>query len=104
MAFAEPKCYDVAIVGAGPAGCTAARALAQKGLKVVLIEKASLPRYKTCGGAVLGRAYRLLPDRAGEVVERQFRSVSLNFLGTGLKFLATRTTPLIYMTMRADLD
>jgi len=104
MAFTEAKCYDVAVVGAGPAGCSAARALAQKGFKVVLIEKASLPRYKTCGGGILGRAHKLLPDRARAVVEREFRSVSLNFLGAGLNFVATRPAPLVYMTMRAELD
>ena len=90
--------------GRGPAGCAAARALAQKGVRVALIEKASLPRYKTCGGGVLCRAYKLMPGRAREVVEREFHSVSLNFGGTGLEFVATRSTPLVYMTMRAELD
>jgi geranylgeranyl reductase family protein len=104
MVLREAKCYDAAVVGAGPAGCSAARALAQKGIKVALIEKASLPRYKTCGGGVLARAYKLLPDGAREVVEREFRSVSLNLLGAGLDFVATRPTPLVYMTMRAELD
>ena len=104
MVLTEGNFYDVAVIGAGPASCSAARALAQKGVRVVLIEKASLPRYKTCGGGVLGRAYRLLPNRAREVVEREFCSVSLNFLGAGLDFVARRPTPLVYMTMRADLD
>jgi geranylgeranyl reductase family protein len=104
MVSTEANCYDVAVIGAGPAGCSAARALAEQGMKVVLIEKARLPRYKTCGGGVLGRAYKLLPDTAREVVEREFRSVSLNFSGAGLDFIAARPTPLIYMTMRAELD
>jgi geranylgeranyl reductase family protein len=104
MATAESKCYDVAVIGAGPAGCSAARALANKGFRVVLIEKAALPRYKTCGGGVLARAYRLLPKSANKIVEREFHSVSLNFAGLGSGFVATRTTPLVYMTMRADLD
>jgi geranylgeranyl reductase family protein len=100
----QARCYDVAVVGAGPAGCSAARALAEKGVKVALLEKASLPRYKTCGGGVLGRAYKLLPEGAREAVEREFRSVFLNFWGTGLEFVATRSRPLVYMTMRAELD
>ena len=73
-------------------------------MKVVLIEKAKLPRYKTCGGGVLGRAYKLLPEAAREVVEREFRSVALNFLGADLNFVVTRPTPIVYMTMRAELD
>jgi flavin-dependent dehydrogenase len=46
----------------------------------------------------------LLPERAREAVEREFRSVSLNFWGKGLEFVATRSSPLVYMTMREELD
>ena len=45
--------YDVAVVGSGPAGSSAALALARAGAKVAILEKASLPRYKTCGGGVV---------------------------------------------------
>lgn len=41
--------YDVAIIGAGPAGCAAALALRSSGLNVVLIDRATFPRDKTCG-------------------------------------------------------
>ncbi len=44
--------YDTIIVGAGPAGATAAYHLAKKGHSVLLLEKESLPRYKPCGGGV----------------------------------------------------
>jgi flavin-dependent dehydrogenase len=37
--------YDVIIIGAGPAGCTAATVLAQKGRKVLVLEKEKFPRY-----------------------------------------------------------
>ena len=40
---------DVAIVGAGPAGCAAASVLAENGLKVTLIDRAQFPRDKVCG-------------------------------------------------------
>ena len=42
--------YDVAVIGAGPAGATAARFLSQSNLRVVLVEKEDLPRDKPCGG------------------------------------------------------
>ncbi|MFX0108713.1 MAG: NAD(P)/FAD-dependent oxidoreductase [Candidatus Hodarchaeota archaeon] len=51
--------YDVAIIGAGPAGATAARFLAQSGVKVCLIDKDEFPRDKPCGG---GFSYDLLHD------------------------------------------
>lgn len=44
--------YDCIIVGAGPAGGSAAYHLAKRGRSVLLLEKAALPRYKPCGGGV----------------------------------------------------
>src|SRR3954468_14284206 len=41
--------YDIAIVGAGPAGSSAAIRLAMAGKRVVLFEKAKFPREKLCG-------------------------------------------------------
>src|SRR5712692_6565168 len=41
--------YDTAIVGGGPAGCSAAIALAQRGARVVLLEAKSYPHHKVCG-------------------------------------------------------
>lgn len=98
------KCFDTAVIGAGPAGCSAALGLAQIGYAVVLLEKAALPRYKTCGGGVLQRAFKLLPPEAEAVVERSFNSVALHFLDSDLSFVAARPQPLVHMTMRADLD
>lgn len=44
--------YDCIIVGSGPAGGSAAYHLAKRGRSVLLLEKATLPRYKPCGGGV----------------------------------------------------
>jgi menaquinone-9 beta-reductase len=41
--------FDVAIVGAGPAGSSAAIALARKGYSVALLDKEQFPREKLCG-------------------------------------------------------
>lgn len=51
--------FDIAIVGAGPAGNAAALTLADTGLEIVQIEAATLPRPKPCGGALPGQ----LPDQ-----------------------------------------
>lgn len=44
--------YDCIIVGAGPAGGSAAYHLAKRGRSVLVLEKAALPRYKPCAGGV----------------------------------------------------
>jgi geranylgeranyl reductase family protein len=54
--------YDVAIIGAGPAGSAAAHFLAQQGLKVLLLDKFDFPRDKTCGDAMLPRALNVIKD------------------------------------------
>jgi geranylgeranyl reductase family protein len=46
------RTWDCLIVGAGPAGATAAYHLAKAGRSVLLVEKAALPRPKVCGGGV----------------------------------------------------
>jgi geranylgeranyl reductase family protein len=53
--------WDVVVVGAGPAGASAAYAAAVAGRKVLLLEKAELPRYKTCGGGIIGPSRDSLP-------------------------------------------
>lgn len=42
--------FDVIVIGAGPAGATAAYHLAKNGVKVALIDKEKFPRDKLCGG------------------------------------------------------
>ena len=41
--------FDVAMIGAGLGGVTAAIALARRGARVALIERAAFPRHKVCG-------------------------------------------------------
>lgn len=60
--------YDVIVVGAGPAGCTAAKALAEKGHKVLLVEKFKLPRYKSCSGVLIKKSMELMRTYFGEDV------------------------------------
>jgi digeranylgeranylglycerophospholipid reductase len=53
--------YDVVVIGAGPAGSTATRYLAKKGLKVCIIDKDSFPRDKPCGGGFSTRLIEEFP-------------------------------------------
>ena len=51
---------DVIVVGAGPAGSSAALRLAQAGLDVLVLEKARFPRDKVCGDGLTPRAVKAL--------------------------------------------
>lgn len=51
---------DVIVIGAGPAGCTAAKALAERGYRVLLAEKCRLPRYKSCSGILIQKSMDLV--------------------------------------------
>jgi geranylgeranyl reductase family protein len=50
------------VVGAGPAGATAALVLARAGQRVLLVDRVSFPRDKACGDLVGPRAVRLLEE------------------------------------------
>ena len=65
--------FDVAIVGAGPAGSWAAYGLARAGARVALVD-GSHPREKPCGGGVTGRALDLVRSA---VTPNEFPSVSI---------------------------
>ncbi|MBK7167535.1 MAG: FAD-dependent oxidoreductase [Candidatus Microthrix sp.] len=48
------------IIGAGPAGCSAAITLARSGARVALVDKATFPRDKICGDGLTTSALREL--------------------------------------------
>jgi geranylgeranyl reductase family protein len=54
--------FDALIVGAGPAGATAAFILASNGYKVAIIERRQFPRFKLCGGLLSQKTIGLLKD------------------------------------------
>jgi geranylgeranyl reductase family protein len=95
---------DVAVVGAGPAGTAAALALGGRGLSVGLIEKATLPRYKTCGGGVLRRAIALLPVDVRSAIERECHVAELVHHEPRFRFACERERPIVSMVMRDRFD
>ncbi len=91
------------MIGAGPAGSTAAYRLATAGARVLLLDKATFPRDKPCGGGVTGRAARLLPFSIEPVVEDVVERLECG-LRYRRRFTRRARAPLAYMTQRRRLD
>ena len=67
--------FDVAVVGAGPAGSFAALCAARRGFSVALIDRSTFPRDKTCGDGIGPGAVRVLHDAGLEEVFDGFQPV-----------------------------
>jgi flavin-dependent dehydrogenase len=59
--------YDVVIVGAGPAGAGAARALTGSGLRTLIAERHALPRFKMCSGILFPSGRQFIADHFGPI-------------------------------------
>ncbi|TCJ35283.1 geranylgeranyl reductase family protein [Parafrankia sp. BMG5.11] len=97
--------FDVVVLGAGPAGTSAARAAAEAGARVCVLERMAVPRYKTCGGGLVG----LSVDHAGidlaPLVRSRVDALTMTLDG---RHPVTRRSkdgrPLLSMVMRSELD
>ena len=95
--------FDTIIIGAGPSGATAAYRLAKGGQRVLLIEKEKLPRYKVCGGGLVWRARKSLPESISPTYEKEFFNIHWKMTDT-LEFDVSRDYPLVSMVMRDSFD
>jgi geranylgeranyl reductase family protein len=94
--------FDVAVIGAGPAGSTTAYRLATAGANVLLVDKAEFPRDKPCGGGLTLRAVKELPFPVEPIVEDVVRRVECR-LNYGTSFVRGGRD-LALMTQRRRLD
>ncbi len=95
--------YDVIVVGAGPAGSTAARESALRGLSVLMLDKAEFPRDKPCGGAVSVRCANVLDLDLTPVIERTISGAKFTWR-QGLECSRSSSSVIAYMTQRRHLD
>jgi geranylgeranyl reductase family protein len=79
--------YDVIIVGGGPAGAACAIKLADSGLKVALLDKATFPRDKTCGDALSVDVINQLAMLSDELV-KSFTALANKIPSYGVKIFS----------------
>jgi len=97
--------WDVAVVGAGPAGAAAARSAALAGARTVLLERAELPRYKRCGGGLIGLSQQAIRDAGVDPAFLQRDDVGrVTFTSSGRRRFTRQTAAFLPMVMRSELD
>ncbi len=96
--------WDVVVVGAGPAGLAAAHAAATAGARTLVLERSQHPRYKTCGGGLVGASLAALAGMGVTPPARDRVDVARFTLRGRRGFTRRGGTPLVAMVRREELD
>ncbi len=101
--------FDIIVVGAGPAGATAACQLGKAGARVLLLDKAAgFPREKPCGGGLSARLLQRFPCvreflADGEVPVNAVSRVHLES-PDGTRVTYQQPEPVLYLIRRWEFD
>ena len=95
--------WDVAVIGAGPAGTMAALAAASKHKRVIILERFRMPRYKTCGGGLTGISMKSLPKELRPPIRARAGSFTFSLHGRFERTKTTRT-PIVNLVQRDEFD
>ena len=91
------------MIGAGPAGLAAASAAAAAGARTIVLERAEHPRYKTCGGGLIGASRAAAGGLIDVPARDEIRSVTFTLRG-GQEFTRSQDEPLLAMVVREEFD
>jgi geranylgeranyl reductase family protein len=95
--------WDVAVVGGGPAGLAAASAAAAAGARTIVLERAEHPRYKTCGGGLIGASRAAASGLIDVPARDEIRSATVTLRG-GQEYTRSHHEPLLAMVVREEFD
>lgn len=102
-----PREPEVIVVGAGPAGATAAAALAEHGVRTLLLDRKRFPRDKPCGGGARYGLLRRFPALAAWLRDRvalhEIRRVHMES-PSGASVVAELEAPLYLTFRRLEFD
>jgi geranylgeranyl reductase family protein len=99
----EQAQWDVVVIGGGPAGLSAAHAAAAAGARTLILERAEHPRYKTCGGGLIGASLNAVRDLPSLPARDEIRTVTFTLRG-GREFTRWDAQPILQMVMREEFD
>lgn len=90
-------------MGAGPAGLAAALAAAAGGARTIVVERAEHPRYKTCGGGLIGTSLAVAGGLAAVPARDHIHAATITLDGRH-EFTRQHREPLLAMVVREEFD
>jgi geranylgeranyl reductase family protein len=95
--------WDVAVIGGGPGGLSAAHAAASAGARTIVFERAEHPRYKTCGGGLIGTSLAIATSKIA--VPGRDTVTAITFTDDGRRaFTRHASGAFLTMVRREDFD